>query len=94
MQMMSYATGQPPEFAFGNGGTKLVGPFTDFPNPPFTGLPTPYANGTLDRQIQHSEWGFMVMERTVTGWTATAYDQQGNVITRCDVNARVLSCMD
>jgi hypothetical protein len=93
MQMMGYSTGQPPEFAFGNGGTNLVGPFTDFPNPPFTDLPTPYANATVDQHIQYSEWGFMVMERTVTGWKATAYDQQGNVITWCDVNSRVLSCM-
>jgi hypothetical protein len=93
MQMMGYSTGQPPEFAFGNGGTKLVGPFTDFPIPPFTAPPTPYANATLDQQIQRSEWGFLVMERTVTGWMATAYDQQGNVITWCVVISRALSCM-
>ena len=87
-QVTGWTEGLPPTFVAGNSGTNLV-TFPSFPNPP-----TPYTgSGFTPSTFEYkSEFGFMMMERTATGWSVVAYDQAGKPITTCSVLGRAVAC--
>ncbi|MFO1412519.1 MAG: metallophosphoesterase family protein [Burkholderiales bacterium] len=87
MQIVAYATAQPPTFIAGNGGTQLVPLFTDIKD-----IPPPYRKATMSQFLQAETFGFMTMERSGAGWTVTGYDQHGNVLTTCAAAARKAAC--
>ncbi len=87
-QVTGWTEGLPPTFVAGNSGTNLVS-FSSYPDPktPYTG------SGFLpSTSVVKSEFGFMMMERTASGWTVVAYDQTGKPITTCTVVNRAVTC--
>ncbi len=87
MQIVSFATPQPPTFIPGNGGTELVADFTEFPQDN-----TPVPDAVVASLLHTASFGFMVMERAASGWTITAFDPAGRPHTSCTLFARKASC--
>ena len=78
---------QPPIFIPGHGGTTLVDDFTSFA-PDNTPLP-----GAVVANLLHTaSFGFMTMERGVSGWVIRSWDRAGQVVTTCTLFARKASC--
>ena len=87
MQIVSFATPQPPIFIPGNGGTELVPDFTGFPPDD-----TPVPGAVVASLLHTASFGFMTMERAASGWTITAFDRTGRPQTTCTLFARKASC--
>ncbi len=87
MQIVSFATPQPPTFIPGNGGTELVPDFTGFPQDN-----TPVPDAVVASLLHTASFGFMVMERAASGWSITAFDRTGRPLTSCTLFARKSSC--
>src|SRR4030095_2362868 len=78
-EAVTFTTGQPPQFVFGDGGTAADAPLPDpFP----TGL-TPL-RGAVVRDLRYTiRFGFAVLDRTADGWTLTAHDVAGMPMENC-----------
>ena len=88
MQIVTYATAQPPIFIPGNGGTELVPAFTTFPKDK-----TPLAGATVASFLQSATFGFMMLERSGTGWTVKAYDSVGRLLHTCPIAGAGTACV-
>lgn len=87
MQIVGYATPQPPIFIPGNGGTELVPDFTTFPADN-----TPLRGAVVATFRSASQFGFMTMERDGEGWVIRGYDRVGALLTSCTLLARKAIC--
>ena len=87
LQIVSFATPQPPIFIPGNGGTDLVPDFTKYP-----AGPTPLPGAIVANQLATARFGFMTMERSGAGWVLTSFDRSGLPLTSCTLFERKASC--
>jgi hypothetical protein len=90
-EAVSFATGQPPQFISGNGGTWLDEPL---PRP----LP-PDARGSADAVVAtitaSSTFGFLILQRDqyAASWRVEAWDRDGRLLTRCALFERRTTCV-
>lgn len=87
-QVVSFSTGQPPQFVSGNGGDWVDQPFP-VPFPP-NARPAPGA--VVAELVSSNRFGFMTMDRTGPGWTITAWDVHGTALTTCSLGERKAQC--
>ena len=87
LQVVSFATPQPPIFIAGNGGTSLVPDFTQFP----TG-DTPVPGAVVASFLSTAQFGFMTIERSGTGWEVKSWDRRGHPLVSCKLVARKTAC--
>ncbi|MFO1324968.1 MAG: metallophosphoesterase [Burkholderiales bacterium] len=87
LQIVGYATGQPPTFIPGNGGTALVPNFTSYPKGD-----TPLPGAVVASLLHAPTFGFMTLERAAPGWTLASYDRNGALLTTCGVVAKKATC--
>jgi hypothetical protein len=87
-ESVSFASAQPPQVVFGNGGTAVDAPLPD-PFPP--GL-APLPGAVVQELRSTVRYGFATLDRTPAGWTLTAYDSEGLPMTTCTLAARTLGC--
>lgn len=87
MQIVSFSTPQPPIFIPGNGGTSLVDDFTSFPSDQ-----SPVQGAVVANLLHTASFGFMTMERGVSGWIIRSWDRAGHPVTTCNLFARKASC--
>jgi hypothetical protein len=87
-EAVTFATGQPPQFVFGFGGTAADGPLPDPFPPPLTPLP-----GAVVRELRYANrFGFATLDRAADGWTLTAYDVAGTPMETCTLAQRQAAC--
>ena len=87
LQIVSFATPQPPIFIAGNGGTKLVPDFTKFPADN-----TPLPGAVVASLLSTATFGFMTMERNGAGWVLKSWDRAGHPLTSCTLFAKKATC--
>ncbi|MEO8675746.1 MAG: metallophosphoesterase [Casimicrobiaceae bacterium] len=87
LQIVNFATPQPPIFIPGNGGTDLVPEFTKYPPGP-----TPLPGAVVANQLATARFGFMTMERGSAGWVLTGWSRRGLPITSCTLFEKKVSC--
>jgi hypothetical protein len=85
-EALNYAADSPPQIIAGNGGDWLD-----------QGIPEKLDGQTvLDAVIAEGvsgpSFGFMTLDRTAEGWTATRYDTSGRALLECRVAARRVAC--
>ncbi len=87
-EAVTFATAQPPQFVFGDGGTAVDAPLPD----PFPAGETPFP-GAVVRDLRYSvHFGFATLDRTPAGWTLTAYDVDGVPMQTCTLAERQATC--
>jgi hypothetical protein len=86
-QAINYTSDHPATIVTGNGGDNVD---VNLPDP----FPMTVASpGTLLQSITHTNtFGFMVMDRTSTGWTYKAYTRDGKLLTTCTPNGSKIAC--
>ena len=87
LQIVTFATAQPPIFIPGNGGTMLVPDFTKFPADR-----TPLPGAVVASLLSTATFGFMTMERNGAGWVINGWDRAGRPMTSCTLFARKANC--
>ncbi len=89
IEVVGFATPQPPQFITGNGGTARDEPF---PVPFPSGL-EPSPGAVVSDFVSSTGFGYMTMERDATGgWSMRAWDYDGKIITSCTLAARKAVC--
>lgn len=88
LEVVSFATAQPPQFITGNGGDWLDVPFPQ----PFPQGKEPAPGAVVSQMIASSRFGFMTMERDGDAWSMRAWDVAGKPIATCTLRARKASC--
>jgi hypothetical protein len=91
-EAVSFATGQPPQFISGNGGTWL-----DQPLPrPLSPDARPAADAVIATVTASSTFGFLTLQRdpvAVASWRVEAWDRDGRLLTRCALLERRTTCV-
>ncbi|MFT4045440.1 MAG: metallophosphoesterase [Solimonas sp.] len=87
-QALDFSTGQPPTIVAGIAGDNLDVNLPD----PFPSGATPAPGAAVDAITHASTYGFLVMDRTDSGWTFTARAVDGSVLTTCAFSASRLGC--
>jgi hypothetical protein len=91
-EAVSFATGQPPQFISGNGGTWL-----DEPLPrPLSPDARPAADAVIATVTASSTFGFLTLQRdpvAVASWRVEAWDRDGRLLTRCALLERRTTCV-
>jgi hypothetical protein len=87
-EAVSFATGQPPQFVIGGGGTERD---AAFPSPfPAGAAPAP---GAVVREIASStQFGFATLERDGDAWTLNARTTAGERVEQCPLGRRQTTC--
>jgi len=86
-QAINYTSDHPATIVTGNGGDNVD---VNLPDPFPMNVSSP---GTLLQSITHTNtFGFMVMDRTSTGWTYKAYTRDGKLLTTCTPNGSKIAC--
>ena len=90
-EAVSFATGQPPQFISGNGGTELDEPLPR-PLPPDA---RPAADAVVAAMTASSTFGFLTLQRGpgAASWRAEAWDRDGRLLTRCALFERRTTCL-
>jgi hypothetical protein len=91
-EAVSFATGQPPQFVSGNGGTWLDEPLPH-PLPPNA---TPAPEAVVATIISAARFGFLTFQRDAgpaASWRVEAWDRDGRLMTRCALVERRTSCL-
>jgi len=87
-EAVTFTSGQPPQFVFGDGGTAADAPLPD----PFPRNLTPLAGATM-RDLRYTiRFGFATLDRTASGWALTAYDVAGAPMENCTLAQRQAQC--
>jgi Calcineurin-like phosphoesterase len=87
-EAVTFTTGQPPQFVFGDGGTATDAPLPDPFPPQLTPLP-----GAVVRDLRYTiRFGFATLDRAADGWTLTAYDVAGAPMETCALAQRQAAC--
>jgi len=87
-EAVTFTTGQPPQFVFGDGGTAADEPLPDPFPPQLTPLP-----GAQVRDLRYTNrFGFATLDRAADGWTLTAYDVAGAPMETCTLARRQAAC--
>ncbi|MEO5766524.1 MAG: metallophosphoesterase [Casimicrobiaceae bacterium] len=87
-EAVTFASGQPPQFVFGDGGTAADAPLPD----PFPPNLSPLKGATM-RELRYTvRFGFAVLDRTASGWTLTAHDVAGAPMETCLLSGREATC--
>jgi hypothetical protein len=88
LEIVSFASGHPPQFITGNGG--------DWPDQPF---PVPFPSGlqpapgaVIEEFLASTRFGYMTMERSGSGWRLEAFDANGASLTTCQLASRKATC--
>lgn len=87
-EVVSFATPQPAQFVTGNGGDWADAGLLS-PLPPGV---APYPGAVVANMVATNRFGFMTMERSGAGWTMSARDVRGAVMTTCALAQRKASC--
>ena len=91
-EAVDFATGQPPQFISGNGGTQLDEPLPR-PLPPDASV----ARGAVVAKITSAAtFGFIILLRdagTAAPWRVEARDRDGRLLTRCLLHERRTTCI-
>jgi hypothetical protein len=87
-QAVTFASGQPPQFVFGDGGTAADAPLPD----PFPSRVSPLAGAAVREMRYTSRFGFATLDRTASGWMLTAYDVDAAPMGTCTLSARNAAC--
>jgi len=91
-EAVDFATGQPPQFISGNGGTQLDEPLPR-PLPPDASV----ARGAVVAKITSAAtFGFIILQRdagTAAPWRVEARDRDGRLLTRCLLHERRTTCI-
>jgi hypothetical protein len=88
-EVVSFATPQPAQFVTGNGGDWADAGLLS-PMPPGA---TPYPGAIVANIVATNRFGFMTMERSGAGWTMTARDMRGAIMTTCALARRKATCV-
>ena len=87
-EAVTFATGQPPQLVFGDGGTAADDPLPE----PFPAGRTP-SPGAVVRDLRYTtRFGFATLDRTAAGWTLTAYDVAAAPMETCTLTQRQATC--
>jgi hypothetical protein len=86
--LMSFTFGpdRPAQLVAGTGGdtlTRFFGP--TLPGTVIDGMPVLVA-------FALQRWGYLMLDRSKSGWTGTAYSTEDRVLARCDIGGRVITC--
>ncbi len=85
-QWLSFSGGRPPQLIVGNSGTELIPPITaSLAGVTIDG--TPVASGATVHRF-----GYLGVEPSGSGWTATLYDPAGATLTTCTLQDLAASC--
>jgi Calcineurin-like phosphoesterase len=85
-EALSFAAGRPPQLIVGHGGTALDPAITV----PFVG--TEIAGATVAEGMALDGFGFTTLERSDSGWQATARDVDGTPMARCMIAGGQIAC--
>lgn len=88
LEIISFATPQPPQVLAGNGGTALDVPFPV----PFPAGREPSPGAVVAELVTSTQFGFMTMERRGAGWHMQAWDARGAPLTTCTLGERRAQC--
>ncbi len=87
-EMVSFSSGQPPQFVSGNAGDWADDPF---PVPFPAGL-QPAPGAVVADMVASNRFGFMTMERDGARWRIEARDVRGALLTSCALEERRAAC--
>jgi hypothetical protein len=87
-EVVSFTTGQPPQFISGNGGDWID---SNLPAPLPAGL-TPAPGALVAGTVAANRYGFMTMMPAGAGWTMTARDARGAALSTCTLFRQQASC--
>jgi len=87
-QAINFSSNHPATFVSGNGGDNLDAALPD----PFPANLPPAPGVTLDRITHSVTFGFMVMDRSGTGWTFKAYTKAGRLMATCTQSLNRIAC--
>ncbi len=87
-QAINFTSNHPATFVSGNGGDNLDVALPD----PFPANLPPAPGVTLDRITHSVTFGFMVMDRSGTGWTFKAYTKAGKLMATCTQSLNKIAC--
>jgi hypothetical protein len=85
-EALSFAADRPPQLIVGHGGTTLDAAVTV----PFVG--TEIAGATVVEAMALDRFGFTTLERSDSGWQATARDVDGTPMARCMLAGDRIAC--
>ena len=88
-EAVTFVSGQPPQFIFGDGGTAADSPLPD----PFPAGLTPSAGAVVAELVYTNRFGFATLDRTPGGWTLRAYGVTGAPMTTCTLRGRAAACV-
>lgn len=87
-QAINFTSDHPATFVTGNGGDNVDVNLPD----PFPATSQPAAGTTLQSITHTNTFGFMVMDRTSTGWLYKAYTRDGKLLTTCTPTGSKIKC--
>jgi len=87
-QAISFASDHPATFVAGNGGDNID---VNLPDPLPAGA-TPAVGAVLQRIAHTNTYGFMVMDRSVSGWLYKAYSRNGTLMATCAQAGSKVNC--
>ena len=87
-EAVTFSSGQPPQFIFGDGGTAADAPLPE----PFPAGLTPAAGAVVAELRYTNRFGFATLDRAPGGWTLHAYGVTGTAMTTCTLRGRDAAC--
>ena len=87
-EAVTFRTGQPPQFVFGDGGTAADSPLPD----PFPAGLAPSAGAVVAELLYTNRFGFATLDRVPGGWNLRAYGATGTPMTTCTLRGREAAC--
>ena len=87
-EAVTFTSGQPPQFVFGDGGTAADSPLPD----PFPAGLAPAAGAVVAELLYTNRFGFATLDRAPGGWTLHAYGVTGTPMTTCTLRGRDAAC--
>ena len=87
-QAITFSSGHPPTLVAGNGGDELDHAFPD----PFPIDRHPAPGATVAHFDYSGSFGYLVMDKTASGWTIHAKRADGTLLRDCTLHARTLAC--
>jgi len=88
LEVVSFASGQPPQVIAGHGGDWLDPPL----KLPLRAGTAPAPGAVVASIVASDRFGFGVLERVGAGWTLKAFDVEGRPIGACTIVSRVARC--
>jgi hypothetical protein len=87
-EAVTFTSGQPPQFVFGDGGTAADAPLPE----PFPAGLSPSAGAVVAGLLYTNRFGYATLDRVPSGWTLRAFSAAGMPMTSCDLAARQAAC--